>query len=760
MAASTGSATRHRIIVADSVEHPPSLTELANKYGSDKGDAVFFRHNYTALYDLIFAPLRLHRIRLLEIGLAVGGPEGGGPIERIADAPSIAMWLDYFPYGEIYGFDISDFSHIRHPRFTFVRGDLGSHEDLARLAAVAPQFDIVIDDGSHASYHQQLALGGLFRRLAPGGLYVIEDLQWQSPVYEAALPAVPKTAALLHDAFVQREHVGSVALPAERLRAIRQRTQSFALFPSFCADGHQQKLAVLRRTDTPVEAVPEATRDTLPAVRSFDLFDTLVARRCVDPHAVFRAMEHRAACPGFAADRIAAEATLYGTPYTLDDIYARLAQQRALDAAETARLRDLELAIEREVAFPVARHCAEFAPGDIIVSDMYLPHGFLHEIVQNVCGLSAARMFVSADGKRSGRIWPIVRDACIPTEHVGDNAVTDLQSAQVAGIAARLTTITRRTAIEAELAASGYEPLANLVREARLRLWAPDPAVRDVQRLQLQANLPLLFVATLQLVELAERHGWRRVLFSGRDCFLWTELYRAMEPLLGGAPAASYFHTSRIARAHPSPDYLAYFKALRAGEPAVVVDICGTGWSLNRLIGHADDPPPDIYLVHHLDLPAVRQDYETHAPVAAPRSPLCCIHRGINDHENEVLEELNRAPYPLLQDMAATRTGFRPVFFPDDATPHMRAALAQHHAAFRSAVALLHAMRAEEVAAMQRGDHAAMIARIYRDLEGEGIHVPHFWHQKTREEAIFRAAIERPPLELAASGLLVFAPPA
>jgi len=38
------------------VSQPISLTELANKYGSDKGNAVRFRHDYTALYDLIFAP--------------------------------------------------------------------------------------------------------------------------------------------------------------------------------------------------------------------------------------------------------------------------------------------------------------------------------------------------------------------------------------------------------------------------------------------------------------------------------------------------------------------------------------------------------------------------------------------------------------------------------------------------------------------------------------------------------------------------------
>jgi hypothetical protein len=719
------------------VSQPISLTELANKYGSDKGNAVRFRHNYTALYDLIFAPLRLHPIRLLEIGLAVGGPEGGGPIERVANAPSIAMWLEYFPHAEIYGFDISDFSHVRHPRFRFVQGDLGSHGDLARLAATAPQFDIIIDDGSHACYHQQLALSCLFGRLALGGLYVIEGLHWQPASFQAALPAVPKTATLLHDALVRRNDVGSAALPADQLRAIRQWTQSCALFPSFCDDGLPQKLAVLRKLPAPAEQEADAR----PTVRSFDLFDTLVARRCFEPHAVLREVERRAARPGFAADRIAAEAKLHGAPYTLDDIYRHLVQDTGISDADAGRLRDLELTVEREMLFPIAQHCAEFTAGDVVVSDMYLPAAFLQELVSRICRLPAARLFVSAEGKRNGTIWSIVHGTCTPVEHVGDNPATDLRSARAAGIPARLTTVGSRTAIEADLASAGYEPLGNLIREARLRTWPANEMERHLQRLQIQANFPLLFVATLEFVNISEQNGWRRILFSGRDCFLWTELYQALAPLLGAAPSATYFHSSRLARAHPSPDYLGYIASLCDGEPSVVVDICGTGWSLNRLVEYLPDPAPAIFLVHHLEIP-LRGYYEHHAPVTAPIEPLCCLRRGIINNENETLEELNRAPYPLLKDMAAAGTGFQPVFVPEGDAESAAAVLQLHHVTFRGVIALLDTLRAEQVAAMRRADHAAMIARIYRDMEGQGRHVAHFLQQRLREEKFVKQLIE------------------
>jgi hypothetical protein len=130
-----------------------NLTELANKFRSDKGTTHGEPpHKYTYLYDLLFWPLREKNINFLEMGLAVGGPEIGGPIDRQVDSPSVRMWAEYFYNAKIYGFDISDFSHMNHPRFKFTRGDSGSEQDIRRLSAVTSHFDIIIDDASHASY--------------------------------------------------------------------------------------------------------------------------------------------------------------------------------------------------------------------------------------------------------------------------------------------------------------------------------------------------------------------------------------------------------------------------------------------------------------------------------------------------------------------------------------------------------------------------------------------------------------------------------
>lgn len=211
-----------------------TLTDLANAFHSDKGSVWSYRHRYTALYDLIFWPYRDAACNFLELGLAVGGPEStAGRLERTVDSPSVAMWLGYFSRAMIHGFDISDFSHIRHDRFRFLRGDAGNVDDLRALGRMAPSFDIIIDDASHASYHQQLALRTLWPSVAPGGLYVIEDLHWQSDVYEASLPAVPLTRDLLPAWFEGGEYVPNPLFTRDDLAALASQAATFASFPAF-----------------------------------------------------------------------------------------------------------------------------------------------------------------------------------------------------------------------------------------------------------------------------------------------------------------------------------------------------------------------------------------------------------------------------------------------------------------------------------------------------------------------------------------------
>jgi len=167
------------------------LTLLANKYKTDKGTNRGANNGYTYTYEYYFNNFKDKKIKFLEIGLNNGGPEhGSNKIDRkIEDYPSIRMWHEYFSKGEIWGFDVNE---LKDPidkslnRFHFFQGDQGSEDSLKDFNDTVNkkygnnvQFDIIIDDGSHAFYHQQLSFTRLSGLVKPGGYYVIEDIHWQ-----------------------------------------------------------------------------------------------------------------------------------------------------------------------------------------------------------------------------------------------------------------------------------------------------------------------------------------------------------------------------------------------------------------------------------------------------------------------------------------------------------------------------------------------------------------------------------------------------
>lgn len=146
---------------------------------------------YVSTYHDRFEKFRDKETRILEIGLLTGGPEiQASYVDRDVDnAPSMNMWAEYFANGDVWGADICDFSHVAEKNnFNFVKTDQ-SYED--KLLDIPKQvcnlnqtydeelFDIIIDDGSHASFHQQNTFFTLFPYLKKGGVYVIEDLHWK-----------------------------------------------------------------------------------------------------------------------------------------------------------------------------------------------------------------------------------------------------------------------------------------------------------------------------------------------------------------------------------------------------------------------------------------------------------------------------------------------------------------------------------------------------------------------------------------------------
>ena len=121
---------------------------------------------------------------------------------------------------------------VSHHGFQFIRGDSGEPDDLQRLAAAAPHLDVIIDDASHASYHQQLALKNLWPTLPSGGIYIIEDLHWQSPYFENDLPKVPKTGQFFQDWFEREIYAKNMLFSYAEMEQFSQEVWSYSIFPT------------------------------------------------------------------------------------------------------------------------------------------------------------------------------------------------------------------------------------------------------------------------------------------------------------------------------------------------------------------------------------------------------------------------------------------------------------------------------------------------------------------------------------------------
>lgn len=137
------------------------LNDLMKKYGSDKAD-----HGFCEFYESFFGPIRESAKTFLEIGVYYGA--------------SMRAWLDYFPNAMIYGIDDARWQQtwdFGTDRAGIALADQASRIDLAGfIENICPEYDIVLDDGSHTMWGQQVSLACLLPAVKVGGFYVVEDL--------------------------------------------------------------------------------------------------------------------------------------------------------------------------------------------------------------------------------------------------------------------------------------------------------------------------------------------------------------------------------------------------------------------------------------------------------------------------------------------------------------------------------------------------------------------------------------------------------
>lgn len=162
------------LLCAASAQASNKFFKLGRLYDTDK----VTNHMYDFLYDAVLPRYsRRPSVKLLEIGLGCGMPYGAGH--------SVPVWREYFR-GTQLDLWVADFDETcarnwsaYHPtEASILYGDQSNLTALeAWKAESGGSFDVIVDDGRHSWKTMTHAFHSLWPAVAPGGVYVIEDLQ-------------------------------------------------------------------------------------------------------------------------------------------------------------------------------------------------------------------------------------------------------------------------------------------------------------------------------------------------------------------------------------------------------------------------------------------------------------------------------------------------------------------------------------------------------------------------------------------------------
>ncbi len=150
------------------------LWDLFQAQGTDKAW-------YADIYEILLRERRQQVANVLEIGIGTLVPDAnasmhGHSADLYRPGGSLRAWRDYFPNAGIIGVDVESDTQFSEDRIRTVLCDSTDPQAVAALLPGLPQFDVVIDDGSHVAQDQIETVRNFFPAVRPSGFYFIEDI--------------------------------------------------------------------------------------------------------------------------------------------------------------------------------------------------------------------------------------------------------------------------------------------------------------------------------------------------------------------------------------------------------------------------------------------------------------------------------------------------------------------------------------------------------------------------------------------------------
>jgi len=357
-------------------------------------------------------------------------------------------------------------------------------------------------------------------------------------------------------------------------------------------------------------------------IKTWDVFDTLIARRYVNNDPIIKTIESISKINGFFVARKNAD----NGQRSLLQIYENLADQDVISKNQIHELYRLEVDLEKQNTFGIAENINQVSENDFLISDMYLSGADILELVRNAGLKKQVTIYQSSGDKRNNAVWEKLKDLGIK-QHCGDNQVSDVENPKRYNIPVKgyYNSINSST-IETSLFDSGLRILSYLVREVRLK----SDNTSDLFKLSNQINLPWLLISC----ELLNRkYAGKNLVFLGRDCQL---LYKVYNKFYGGA---YYLPFSRKVAYEQPEDSVNYLKA-HLPPNYVMVDISSTGATWQK-----------INSLHKFDIEVLiysdQFHYSSEKPVL-PEGFSFTTKNSIIGQTNEMIEVLNCADHGVL----------------------------------------------------------------------------------------------------------------
>lgn len=310
---------------------------------------------------------------------------------------------------------------------------------------------------------------------------------------------------------------------------------------------------------------------------SFDIFDTLLGRRVLNPEDLYLGVERQFSSwtwpeGAYSKARREAERSL-GSAAGIDAIYLCVQKKLGISPATAAELMELEWELERQNVYlrrdmePLFRYAEESAKQVALISDMFWPADRLWSLLAEKGLQTDAPIFVSCEAgcsKEDGGLYSVYlkQTGAAPENclHIGDNRYADIEAARRAGLSV-CQVLSASQMLEASAAQSLLDHTITIQDRNTIGKWtaarcaSPFALHKGKGRISVETPYELGYDFLGPLVDFwldwlrkeLRNQNLGRMLFPSRDGFLLHRLYEMVRTAEPGLPPSVYFKASRRA---------------------------------------------------------------------------------------------------------------------------------------------------------------------------------------------------------------------